>query len=127
MKWYNDGERSNKYFLALLKKKESQGQLRELEIGNRVEQDEEKIEEHVISFYTELYNKNQELSTPEETTDLLSLMEPLNADEKQKINQPLTMESLKRTLNNMSDSCPGPDGIPYSYLKATWSWSMWTK
>ena len=121
-KWYNEGERSNKYFLALLRRKEAQGQLRELEINNIVEKNEGEIEKHVISFYTELYNKNFEQSSSDEKVQLLRLLEPLNDDEKAKINQPLSLEVLKRTLNSTSDSCPGPDGIPYSYLKVTWSW-----
>ena len=121
-KWYNEGERSNKYFLALLRKKEVQGQLNELEVGGRTETDQEKIEQHITTFYSELYNQNLEQSTREEMENLIREMVPLNQDEIGKINQPLTLEVLSRTLKNISDSCPGPDGIPYSYLKVTWTW-----
>ena len=41
-KWYNEGEKSNKYFFALLRKKDLNGQLKEIQVENRVETDPEK-------------------------------------------------------------------------------------
>ena len=32
----------------------------------------------------------------------------------------LTLEELTETLKTCADSAPGPDGIPYSYLKRYW-------
>ena len=53
---------------------------------------------------------------------MLRLLEPLNDDEINKIKSPLTLRALKATLKETQDSCPGPDGIPYCYLKTTWEW-----
>ena len=58
-KWYNEGERSNKYFLGLLKRKEKNGELNELEISGATEKDPDIIEAHVRLFYEQLYNQNQ--------------------------------------------------------------------
>ena len=85
-------------------------------------QTQKKIEEHVVAFYKKLYNQNLTPGTKEETTELLRNIDPLSEEEKNKINVPLTEAVLKATLQSTSDSCPGPDGIPYSYLKATWNW-----
>ena len=121
-KWYNEGERSNKYFLSLLRKKERNGLLTELEIDNKTITDEAEIESQVTNFYRQLYNQKQEQVTERETTDLLRLLEPLTAEETNNIMKPLTLAALKQTLKETQDSCPGPDGIPYSYLKITWEW-----
>ena len=111
-KWYNEGERSNKYFLSLLRKRERNGQLTELEIDNKVITNEIEIENQVTNFYSQLYNQKQEQATERETTDLLRLLEPLNADEIGNIMKPLTLAVLRQTLKETQDSCPGPDGIP---------------
>ena len=121
-KWYNEGERSNKYFLSLLRKKERNGQLTELEVNNSTITDENEIEKHVTTFYRQLYNQQQPQATAREKDHLLRLLEPLNVEEKNAIMKPLTMDQLKQTLKDTTDSCPGPDGIPYSYLKITWEW-----
>ena len=121
-KWYNEGERSNKYFLSLLRKKELNGQLTELEDGNKIIKDEKEIEQHVTKFYEELYNQPQHQTTAEQKNELMQHMERLNDNEIKNISDPITNEQLWQTLKNTQDSCPGPDGIPYSYIRATWDW-----
>ena len=121
-KWYNEGERSNKYFLALLRKREINGQLNELEIDQVMETDRGKIEEHVTTFYRALYNQDTGSYSETEKDDLLRFLEPLNDTEINAVNEPLTINKVYKTLRDTNDSCPGPDGIPYSYLRATWQW-----
>ena len=121
-KCHNQGERSNKYFLSLLRRKELNGQLTELEIDNRTEKNQTEIENHVVSYYTSLYNQVQTDPTRETSDDLLRLKQQLNDEEIRNANLPITVEKLKTTLLNTQDSCPGQDGIPYSYLRATWEW-----
>ena len=121
-KWYNEGERSNKYFLALLRRKEINGQLNTLVINITETRNEDEIEAYVTTFYKNLYNQDPEHCTEAEKQNLISTMEPLNDNEIASINQQLTFESLFNTLKDTNDSCPGPDGIPYSNLRATWQW-----
>ena len=120
-KWYNEGERSNKYFLALLKRREAMGQLNELEINGNHVTDEKTIEAEITRFYTDLYNQQLTQKTDDELAGLLRNLEELNHDEIAKIQQPITLAMLKETLRDSADSCPGPDGIPYSYIKLTWT------
>ena len=121
-KWYNEGERSNKYFLALLRRKELNGELTELEDNNRTIKDEKDLEQYVSNFYNQLYNQPSIRASNEDKNELLSRLDPLNDGEVQNIMSPITIENLRLTLKNTQDSCPGPDGIPYSYLKVTWDW-----
>ena len=121
-KWYNEGERSNKYFLALLRRKEINGQLTTLEINGTEVTDTTQIENHVTEFYRSLYNQKQEQFSLREKEELLRHMDSLTDEEIGRINRPLTTELLYQTLKDTNDSCPGPDGIPYSYLKVTWNW-----
>ena len=121
-KWYNEGERSNKYFLALLRRKELNGELTELEVDNRIVKNEKEIEIEVTNFYKQLYNQPKIVATETDKNEMLRLMESLNDGEVERIVSPITAEDLKLTLKNTQDSCPGPDGIPYSYLKVTWDW-----
>jgi len=50
-KWYNEGEKSNKYFLNLLKKNTTNNHLEELVCNGVSITDEKKINEEVIHFY----------------------------------------------------------------------------
>ena len=120
-KWYNEGERSNKYFLALLRRREANGQLTKLTIDNREVSEPKEIESHVTNFYRTLYNQPEEPYSEEEKENLLDHMERLTDEEKEMVSRPLTLADISKTLKNTNDSCPGPDGIPYSYLKATWN------
>jgi hypothetical protein len=55
--WYNEGERSNKYFLNLLKRNNESNEMSKLNINGRVTTNEAEIRQGVTEFYTELYNK----------------------------------------------------------------------
>ena len=65
-KWYNEGERSNKYFLALLRRKEINGQLNTLVINITETRNEDEIEAYVTTFYKNLYNQDPEHCTEAE-------------------------------------------------------------
>ena len=55
--WYNEGERSNKYFQNLLKRNNKSNEMSKLNIDGRVTTNEAEIRQGVTEFYTELYNK----------------------------------------------------------------------
>lgn len=116
-RWYQEGEKSNKYFLGLLKRKSKQSEITlKKENGTKITDDLEN-EELIRSFYSNLYNKIHENDLDE---SVLNNMEKLNETEIHQINRPLTIDELKRTVDGMKDSAPGPDGIPYSYIKFFW-------
>ena len=55
--WYNEGERSNRYFQNLLKRNNESNEMSKLKINGRVTTNEAEIRQGVTEFYTELYNK----------------------------------------------------------------------
>ncbi len=57
-RWYNKGERSNKYFLNLLKRN---NQMSKLNINGIVTTNETEIRKGVTEFYTELYNNSNNI------------------------------------------------------------------
>ena len=55
-RWYNEGEKSNKYFLNLLKRRSESSEMTKLNINGTIMKKEKEIRNRVTEFYTELYN-----------------------------------------------------------------------
>ena len=111
--WYNEGELSNKYFFNLLNRK-TNDDVNVLINGNGAEvTDPKMIEVAIREFYKDLYE-----SVPERIAindEFFRHIHPV--DEANDVTRDLTMQDLEETLKTCADSSPGPDGIPYSYLK----------
>ena len=117
-KWFDEGEKSNKYFLNLIKKRSAESEITSLENGNKVANGQRELEELVKEFYEQLYSKDDGLN------DNCDLYFPdcreLNRNEREAIDTVITLEELEKTVKSCSDSSPGPDGIPYSVYKKLW-------
>ncbi len=59
-KWYNEGEKSNKYFLNLLKRQADRNEMSALVINGTETSDMTQIKLHVRTFYSKLYNHNHD-------------------------------------------------------------------
>ena len=123
-KWYQEGERGTKYFLNMQKSRGNKLELRSLmKDNNELTNDPLEIDKMVEEFYRKLYEKGDSKAGKER-----GLMNFLNKLEKpdplciENINTPLNLLDLKSTLDSCSDSSPGPDGIPYSIIKLTWTY-----
>jgi hypothetical protein len=55
-KWYNEGEKSNKYFLNMLKRQTMRSEMDTLIINGVETSDQKLIKEHVQEFYQQLYS-----------------------------------------------------------------------
>ena len=120
-RWYNEGEKSNKYFLRLLRRSvpDSFNVLEDRE-GNIIV-DENEIEKQIVSFYRDLYEDyDRSKLNSNVDDDVFNNIESLAAADEAGVVQAITKEELLRTLRTCSDSTPGPDGIPYSYLQVFW-------
>ena len=119
-KWYNEGEKSTKYFLRLLNRA-SPTNFEELinEQGEKLT-DTELIETEVVNFYKNLYESYPQ---PQSVDDLTFFDEitGVSRETDELVAQPITTEELGQILDTCQDSAPGPDGIPYSVLKNLWS------
>ena len=117
-RWYNEGELSSKYFFNLLNRK-ANDEIKVLVKENGDEINEQAcIEEEIRTFYKNLYELvPQEI---ENNDDLFRNVTPLPQDMTAGIGDQLTVDELESTLKTCSDSSPGPDGIPYSFLRFFW-------
>ncbi len=116
-KWYEEGEKSNKYFLNLIKFRGEQKLISELSDGRQIFSTQESIMEHVTNFYRELY---EEKETNENYDDLLVDLPCLSDDDRRDLDKPITLDELEATLRSCKDSAPGPDGIPYIVYRSLW-------
>ena len=121
-KWYNEGEKSTKYFFRLLNRAVPDD-FKEIETNTGSKTSEPKeIEEEIVNFYRNLYE------TFEDNTDLIinndpdffNHINPISDDSRTKVVAPIEAEELRNVLATCSDSAPGPDGIPYSILRILW-------
>jgi hypothetical protein len=116
-KWYNEGERSNKYFLNLLKRQADRNDMSILRIDGTETSNSTQIKTHVHAFYNELYNHNR---VTDIANDLFQYMFKVEQPENDAISTDITLEELWRTLKPLKATTPGPDGISNLYLKKLW-------
>jgi hypothetical protein len=113
-KWYNEGEKSNKYFLNMLKRQQSRSDMNCLVINGVECTDGGTIKEHVKDFYQQLYNHGR--GTHIEPS-FLDNMFTVDDDSNQNIKIDITLNELWLTLKSLKATTPGPDGISNTYLK----------
>ena len=118
-KWYQEGEKGSKYFLNIVKSKSNKNEMVELKTDNGSTTDGEQIKTMVQSFYKSLYERGD--NPPTAYDDFLLNMDQISTENKHNILTPLNIQEVFATLKSCLDSAPGPDGIPYSLIKFTWS------
>ncbi len=116
-KWYNEGEKSNKYFLNLLKIGSSKNEMNALNIEGTLTTNSDKINEEVNNYYRKLYNNNPII---EENNDFLKEMFAIDRALSSSLNKPITLNELWIALKPLKNTAPGPDGISHLYLKKLW-------
>jgi hypothetical protein len=117
-KWYNEGEKSNKYFLNLLKSKNARNEMSSIRENDQIITDPKEINDTVNDYYNKLYNGSKPIN--EDDGSYLADLFNLNEAEANSVNAPLTLQELWLTLRPLKDSAPGPDGISHIYLKKLW-------
>ena len=118
-KWYNEGELSNKYFFNLLNRK-SHDKIEVILNENGEElNDELEVERTIRNFYKHLYEDVPE--DLEANDEIFRNVDPVSPEVAATMEERLTIEELEKTLKTCADSAPGPDGIPYSYIRHFWA------
>ncbi len=121
--WYEDGEKSTKYFLNLEKRNYNNKVINKLiDKDSNVITDVKQIQNEQKSFYEDLYssrlradnNEAHDLFFPDVRT---TLTEDESADIEGEISESELLASLKSTANNKS---PGSDGFPCEFYKFFW-------
>ena len=120
-KWYNEGEKSTKYFLRLLQRNMPDDFTVIAGVDGDIAEPE-LIEREIVRFYKSLYENYDKdaVEVLREDDDFFSELDSLSNDAETQIIEPLTLPELTKTLQDSRDSAPGPDGIPYSILGLLW-------
>jgi retron-type reverse transcriptase len=117
MKWYNEGEKSNKYFLNLLKRRTEQSEMTSIEIDGSIVTDQESINYEVNEYYKRLYSQNSTMQMDDSFLSNLFELLPNDAD---RVTSPITLNDLWEELKPLKETAPGPDGISNIFLKKLW-------
>ena len=122
-KWYNEGEKSTRYFLRLLNRR-SPDKFGEL-VNSRGETIKRAvdIEAEIVNYYKNLYENYDKAHLIDDADEnaFFANITPISGQSANDVTREITLEDLTKTLHTCRDSAPGPDGIPYSYLGALWN------
>ena len=122
VKWWEEGEKSTRYFHNLEKTRGKD------KVWHRIKNkhgdlvfDPYEIQKCQVDFYKELYTANSAMNEDSKTDILKHLDKVLDERSKGKLDEDISMaeviHALKKQKNNKS---PGPDGIPVEFYKMYW-------
>ena len=122
--WYENGEKSTKFFLNLEKKRALNGTVKKLVIepDNKEVCDSKEILTELHKFYSNLFERKLDV-TPEKCKqflDTINVPTILN-EHKEKSNMPITLDELTENLFSMNGGkSPGNDGLTVEFYKQFW-------
>ncbi len=121
-KWAEEGEKSNKYFLNLLKERQAKMVIRKIISNGRQHTEQDEISKAITTFYRNLYKKNDKIlkTDSEEFKKLSEDLPKLSDDDKNFLKKPITKQEIYDSLKTCKESAPGPDGITYDIYKKLW-------
>jgi len=118
-KWYEEGEKSSKYFLGLLKKRTEQKLIDGLIEGETEINSKEGIMECITKFYRKLYDSG-EVVDEQVDGSFFDNCPKLDVKNRDLLEREITLEELKESLKGCKETSPGPDGITYKIYKEYW-------
>ena len=118
-KWYEEGEKSNKYFLNMIKRRSAQTNIEKIVTEEGEADSQEGIATLIKNFYSSLYSEKETIIENDE--NYLKDLPQLSDEDRRNLDREITLEELEKTLKECNDSAPGPDGIPYSIYLHFWN------
>ena len=113
IKWREQGERSNKFFLNAINSNRAQTTMDFLITPNGTTNGIKDM----LNFSKEFYSKLYEKQPTHHVGDFYRHCPKLEDSAQEDLSKPLTISDLKSALKSCKDSTPGLDGIPYSFYK----------
>jgi len=120
VKWAEEGEKSNKYFLNIIKERQIKMQIRKIISNGVTHRGQNEIEKAISKFYKDLYKKRTDIKEIDEKEDMFKDLPELNEQDKNMLKKPLNQAELLNALKTCNESAPGPDGITYGVYKHLW-------
>jgi hypothetical protein len=114
-RWYNEGERSSKYFLNLLNRNNESSEMSKLNINGRVTTNEVEIRQGGTEFYTKLYNNGNIIDID---NDFLNEMFTVQQHFQDNIHAPITLEEMLNTIISIRATTPDLTVSPIYTLKS---------
>ncbi len=121
VKWYEEGEKSNKYFLGLMKMRGKQKAISKISDNGVDFLGQSNVMIFIKNFYSLLYRKGNSCSENETDNDFFKHCPKLNEKSKQHLEKDISLEELAKALSSCKESAPGPDGITCKVYKKFWS------
>jgi exonuclease III len=117
VKWREEGEKSNKYFLGALKRRYDETYVDALRDQNgKLQHNIQQVIGIAQTFYKNLYSMGDTVPL-EHHCQLTSSLPTISKQDSNQLDRPITLDELKLTLKDIKDSAPGEDGIPYTFYK----------
>ena len=118
VKWFEYGEKPNKFFLNLTKSKQSQKLITKISNNGKIAVGQEEVTKEITNFYKNLYKASPRENIVDD--NFYDNCPKLSAEQAETLDKDLTLLELSKALNSSKDSAPGPDGIPYQVYKKFW-------
>ena len=117
-KWFEYGEKSNKFFLNLNKCRQKQKLIGKIKNSGKVFIGQDEVSRGITEFYKDLYSAQPKEKINDEA--FYDNCPKLTEDQANYLDKALTLKDLEDALSTCKDSAPGPDGIPYSIYRKFW-------
>ena len=120
-KWYEQGEKSSKYFMGLENRHQSSNVIRALNSDGTTFYDDKNLLETISSFYEKLYTSKSPDMDKIETYIHETNLNALTNDQKSSCDAPLTLQQLKTAVFKMKrNKSPGSDGLTIEFYQKFW-------
>ena len=117
VKWYEEGEKSTKYFFALEKSNYNAKTCTVIKDGNKTIEDDEQILEYQKSFFQTLYRKDPLVEFSPKCESPIKL----SREESEALNVPFSQIELKNAVFGLKQGrTPGQDGLPIEIYRKCW-------
>jgi exonuclease III len=117
-KWFEYGEKSNKFFLRLNEWRKKQKTIDSIKDGKKESTGQNEVMKCIRDFYKDLYDR---IIVNNDEDNFYANCPKLSESDAKYMDEKLTLKDLQNALKTCKDSAPGPDGIPYSVYKKFWT------
>ncbi len=117
-KWFEYGEKSNKFFLNLIRSRQNQKLIGKIRNKEKEFVGQDQVSKGITEFHRDLYSSQPTKLKNED--NFYENCPKLTEEQAKFLDNDLTLKELHEALSTCKESSPGPDGIPYMIYKKYW-------